>query len=162
GTSYIVTELVDGQTLRQSRPESLRQQLDVAAQIADALAAAHAKGITHRDLKPANIMITRDGRAKILDFGLEKASGPAGPNDATQTMPAAVVGPVGYMPPEQIRGQPADPRSDIFSFGVVLYELLSGRPAFTGTSAVEILNGVLKCDPADLPPGLPRGLQQIV
>jgi serine/threonine protein kinase len=128
--SYMVTEFVEGQTLRQSRPEGLRQQIDVAAQIADALAAAHARGITHRDLKPENIMVTPEGRAKILDFGLAKSSGPVGEEESTQTLP----GTVEYISPEQVRGQSADTRSDIFSFGAVLYELFTGQRAFLGGS----------------------------
>lgn len=130
--SYMVTEFVEGQTLRQSRPEGLRQQIDVAAQIADALAAAHARGITHRDLKPENIMVTPEGRAKILDFGLAKSSGPVGEEESTQTLP----GTVEYISPEQVRGQSADTRSDIFSFGAVLYELFTGQRAFLGGSTL--------------------------
>src|SRR5260370_6418165 len=110
----------------------LRKVIEIAAQIADGLAAAHAAGIIHRDLKPDNIMVTRDGRAKILDFGLAKVQGPASNDpDATQAMgktdPGAVMGTVGYMSPEQVRGRPADHRSDIFSFGTVLHELLGRR-----------------------------------
>ena len=163
---YIVTEVVDGATLRDSRPETLRKQIDVAAQVAEALAAAHSKGITHRDLKPDNVMVSRDGRAKILDFGLAKNAGPISQKDATQiavnSEPGALMGTVGYMSPEQARGGTADARSDIFSFGAVLYELLSGNRAFTGDSAVEVLSAILKSDPPELPSTIPNGLKQIV
>ena len=163
---YIVTEVVDGATLRDSRPETLRKQIDVGAQVAEALAAAHAKGITHRDLKPDNIMVARDGRAKILDFGLAKNAGPISQKDTTHmavnSEPGALMGTVGYMSPEQARGGTADARSDIFSFGAVLYELLSGNRAFTGDSAVEILSSILKSDPPELPSTVPNGLKQIV
>ena len=145
---YIVTEVVDGPTLRDSSPESLRKQIDVGAQVAEALAAAHAKGITHRDLKPDNIMVARDGRAKILDFGLAKNAGPISQQDTTHmavnSEPGALMGTVGYMSPEQARGGTADAQSDIFSFGAVLYELLSGNRAFTGDSAVEVLSAILR------------------
>ena len=127
GEGYIVSELVDGEPLSGVKL-GLRKAIDAAVQIAAGLAAAHAAGITHRDLKPANILLTRDGRVKILDFGLAKM---ADPNSAaagtTETMtartePWAVMSTVGYMSPEQVRGTPADHRSDIFSFGLVLYE----------------------------------------
>ena len=128
GENYFVSELVEGESLRVLPAMPWRKAIDLAAQIADGLAAAHAAGIVHRDLKPDNIMVTRDGRAKILDFGLAKlqSQAPSDP-DATQpigkTDPGAVMGTVGYMSPEQVRGRPADHRSDIFSFGVVLYEI---------------------------------------
>src|SRR6185369_5509784 len=128
GVLYIVTELVDGETLNATKL-NLRRTLDCAVQIATGLAAAHAALITHRDLKPANILLTRDGRVKILDFGLAKMNAPSSPEGATeagglQTEPGVVMGTVGYMSPEQVKGLPADHRSDIFSFGVILYELL--------------------------------------
>src|SRR5262249_40527973 len=128
-----------------------------AQQIAGGLAAAHAKTIVHRDLKREDIFITADGGLKILDFGLPKLRPkrvePAGSGVATQraiTKPSAVIGTVAYMSPEQVRGQEADYRSDIFSFGVILYEMLSGRRAFTGDSAIEVMNAILKEEPEDL------------
>jgi serine/threonine protein kinase len=134
GAPYMIAELLEGQSLRErlrAGKVSVSKAIDYARQLAAGLAAAHAKGITHRDIKPENIFITKDGRAKILDFGLAKVIGPANPNDgATRTVaptePGKVMGTVGYMSPEQVRGQAVDNRSDIFSFGVVLYEMLSG------------------------------------
>jgi Tol biopolymer transport system component/predicted Ser/Thr protein kinase len=167
GENYFVSELVDGESLRKMEPLPLRKATDIAAQIADGLAAAHAAGIVHRDLKPENIMVTRDGRAKILDFGLARVVAPQSDDpDATQaisrTDPGAVMGTVGYMSPEQVRGKPADHRSDIFSFGLVLYEMLGGKRAFHADSAVETMNAILTQDPPDLPATVPQALQQIV
>jgi eukaryotic-like serine/threonine-protein kinase len=136
GSPYIVAELLEGETLRERmRGGALptRKATDYADQIARGLAAAHEKGIVHRDLKPENIFVTRDGRVKILDFGLAKLARPEGvpATDAatmvSQTEPGVVMGTVGYMSPEQVRGQTADHRSDLFSFGAILYEMLSGR-----------------------------------
>src|SRR5262249_29316043 len=126
-----VTELVDGKPLRHLKPP-LREAIDWSAQIADGLAAAHALGITHRDLKPANVMVTREGRVKLLDFGLahQGQSSLLDDNDVTQTVAGRVLGTAGYMSPEQVRAQPADARSDIFSLGATMYEMLSGRPPF--------------------------------
>jgi serine/threonine protein kinase len=135
GGLYIVTELIDGRPLRGAF--TLRKILDYAVQTADGLAAAHAACIIHRDLKPDNILLTRDGHIKILDFGLAKANVTQMAAAATETLtahtePGVVMGTVGYMSPEQVRGADADHRSDIFSFGVIFYELLSGRRAFQG------------------------------
>lgn len=167
GENYFVSELVDGESLRNLPPMPVRKVTDLAAQIADGLAAAHAAGIVHRDLKPDNIMVTRDGRAKILDFGLAKIETPVSKDpDATlaigKTDPGMVMGTVGYMSPEQVRGRPADHRSDIFSFGLVLYEMLGSKRAFTGDSGVEVMNAILTVDPPDLPPTVPPALVQIV
>ena len=107
-------------------------------------------------------MVTRDGRAKILDFGLVRRYAPTGPDDATRTEPGTVMGTVGYMSPEQVRGQDADYRSDIFSFGAVLYEILAKRRAFTGETAAEVMTAILKEDPPELPPGIPAALREIV
>jgi serine/threonine protein kinase len=167
GIGYLVTEFIDGASLRQARPKGLRRQLDVAAQIAEALAAAHAAGVTHRDLKPENIMVTRDGRAKILDFGLARQDPQAlSQDDETLTVgvtsAGAVIGTIGYMSPEQARGKPANARSDIFSLGAVMYELFSGQRAFDGESPADILSAILRQDPAALPASVPDGLKQII
>src|ERR1700722_14385027 len=139
GSPYIVTEFLEGETLRERlRPGAMivRKAIESAEQIARGLAAAHDKGIVHRDLKPENIFVTRDGRGKVLDFGVAElidqedshASGTALTSPAT--LPGMVMGTVGYMSPEQVRGEPIDARSDIFSFGAVLYEMLTGKRAF--------------------------------
>src|SRR5262245_35989406 len=162
GASYIVSELLDGETLRDRLGSSglpLRKAVEYAIQIARGLSAAHAKGIVHRDLKPENVFVTSDGRVKILDFGLAKLtqteSASAGvtalPTTPPQTMPGIVLGTVGYMAPEQVRGLAADHRSDIFAFGTILYESLSGRRAFTGETTMDAMTAILKEDPPDLP-----------
>ncbi len=158
GAPYIVSELLEGETLRSrtSGPVPQRRALEYAQQIARGLAAAHEKGIVHRDLKPENVFIKTDGSAKILDFGLAKLAQPdllgAGGNLSTlaQTRPGAIMGTVGYMAPEQVRGEPADHRSDIFAFGAILYEMLSGRRAFAKDTSAETLAAILKEDPSDL------------
>jgi eukaryotic-like serine/threonine-protein kinase len=155
---YIVSELLEGTTLRQLLAAGAmreRKAVDYAIQIARGLAAAHERGIVHRDLKPDNIFITDDGRAKILDFGLAKLSEAANKDaDATLDHPATqagvVLGTVGYMSPEQVRGQAADARSDIFSFGAVLYEMLGGKRAFHGQSAADVMSAILKEEPPEL------------
>jgi eukaryotic-like serine/threonine-protein kinase len=137
GVFYIVSELVDGESLRSAK-FGLRKTLHIAVQIASGVAAAHAAGIIHRDLKPDNILLTRDGRVKILDFGLAKLAPTQAPSAAgadTTTMNTGlgmVMGTVGYMSPEQVRGLDVDSRSDIFSFGVILHELLTGKRTFHG------------------------------
>lgn len=157
---YLVTELVDGSSLRTLRPTQ-REAIDYAAQIADGLAAAHAAGITHRDLKPDNVMVTRDGRVKILDFGLARQTEATG-SDATLTQGGIVMGTVAYMSPEQARARPADARSDIFSLGSTVYELLSGRQPFTGDSIAQTMAAVIEKDPPPLPETVPQGLKGIV
>ncbi|MGO9126308.1 MAG: protein kinase domain-containing protein [Terriglobales bacterium] len=157
---YVVTELLEGETLRQriqSGPQPARKATDYALQIARGLGAAHDQGITHRDLKPENVFLTKDGRIKILDFGLAKltrpekaASGDDTPTLALQTEPGLVLGTVGYMSPEQVRGKPADPRSDIFSLGAILYEMVSGKRAFHGDTAADTMSAILKAEPPPL------------
>src|SRR5580765_3580684 len=148
GSPYIVQELLEGETLRMRLAGGalpVRKATDFAIQVAKGLSAAHEKGIVHRDLKPENLFVTNDGRLKILDFGLAKltqADGAAGPQTnlptASQgTEPGVVMGTLGYMSPEQVRGRPADARSDIFSYSAILYEMLAGRRAFHGDSAAD-------------------------
>ena len=155
---YIVTELLDGVTLRDRLHDgalSPRKATDYAVQIAHGLAAAHEKNIVHRDLKPDNVFICSDGRVKILDFGLAKSS-ESGPQDNTVTAvepltgSGVMLGTAGYMSPEQVRGQTADRRSDIFSFGAVLYEMVSGQRAFRRSTAADTASAILKEDPPDL------------
>jgi len=159
GAPYVVSELLEGETLRdrlQNGPLSSRKAIDYAQQIARGLAAAHEKGIVHRDLKPENLFVTHDGRVKILDFGLAKLTRPEAdssgdaPTQQVGTEAGTVMGTVGYMSPEQVRGKSSDSRSDIFSFGAVLYEMVSGKRAFRGESAVETMSAILKEDPPDL------------
>src|SRR5207245_4646642 len=161
GSPYVVSELLEGETLRQriaGTALAQRRALDYALQIAHGLAAAHDKGIVHRDLKPENLFVTRDGLIKILDIGLAKVTGAADsgqaqtdiPTRRVDTDPGKVMGTVGYMSPEQVRGRPADHRSDIFSLGAILYEMLSGRRAFHSESAVETSGASLKEDPPEL------------
>lgn len=154
---YLVCELLDGETLRErlnNGPLTLRKAVDYGIQIANGLGAAHDKGIVHRDLKPDNIFITKDGRVRILDFGLAKSTAAVEGNTATiaspATMPGAVMGTVGYMSPEQVRGKAVDLRSDIFSFGAILYEMVAGQRAFQGNSSVETMNAILKEDPPEI------------
>src|SRR5687767_2890334 len=188
GVSYVVMELLEGETLRarlegpgapttggSGRMPALRSSsgvrtgglpkkkaLEIAQQLAQGLAAAHARGIVHRDLKPENIFLTNDGRVKILDFGLARSTPEAAeqlanaqtqvsPNIAADSLPGLVLGTVGYMAPEQVRGQAVDHRADIFAFGVVLYEMLTGERAFDGESHIETMSAILKADPLEQP-----------
>jgi Tol biopolymer transport system component len=165
GAPYLVTELLEGETLRerlQNGPLPLRKALDIAIQAARGVGAAHDKGIIHRDLKPANIFLTHDGRVKILDFGLAKltqsdASGLGETQSSTrtaldsgQTEAGMVLGTAGYMSPEQVRGKPADARSDIFALGTILYEMLSGQRAFEKDSSADTMAAILKEEPPEL------------
>jgi serine/threonine protein kinase/Tol biopolymer transport system component len=173
---YIVSELLEGQTLRErlhAGAMPVRKAVEYAIQIAHGLAAAHETGIVHRDVKPENIFVTADGRVKILDFGLAKltqlegalAGASALPTTWPDTLPGVVLGTIGYMAPEQVRGLPADHRSDIFAFGAVLYEMLSGQRAFRGDTTVDTMTAILKEDPADLPAAerhIPPALARIV
>jgi len=199
GAPYIVSELLEGETLRErlhreaapvasssmasgsaeaktaapARALSQRKAVQHAIQIAQGLAAAHEKGIVHRDLKPENIFVTRDGHVKILDFGLAKLTQPvevmgsltALPTTPPVTEPGLVLGTVGYMSPEQVRGQPADHRSDIFAFGVILYEMLAGRAAFRRETGAETMTAILKEDPPELSdthPGVSPAVERVV
>ncbi len=175
GTPYVVSELLDGETLRArlGMPLPSRQAVEFALQIAEGLAAAHDKGIVHRDLKPENLFVTSDGRIKILDFGLAKLRDPAfsaEPETDSATLsrgtdPGTVMGTVGYMSPEQVRGRPADPRSDIFSFGAILYEMLTGRRAFKGETPADTLTAILKEEPpevSDTRPNVSPALERIL
>jgi len=174
GVAYAVTELLEGETLREALstgPLSPRKTVEYATQIALGLAAAHEKGIVHRDLKPDNVFVTRDERVKVLDFGLAKSAADATPVDETQsptvsgyTEPGKVMGTVGYMSPEQVRGLAVDQRSDIFSFGSMLYEMLTGRRAFQRETAAETMTAILKEEPdidaLDL--GIPASLRPVL
>ena len=172
---YVVQELLEGETLRAALAGAKlppRKAIDYALQIAHGLAAAHEKGIVHRDLKPENLFVTKDGRVKILDFGLAKLTLNEARPEATGlptatggTEPGVVLGTLGYMSPEQVKGKPADARSDIFSFGAILYEMLSGRRAFHGDSAAEAMSAILREEPPDLSvtnQSISPGLERIV
>jgi eukaryotic-like serine/threonine-protein kinase len=168
GAPYLVTELLEGETLRElirRGPIAQRKAIDMGTQIAQGLAAAHNKGIVHRDLKPENLFITKDGRVKILDFGLAKLIAPELSHDsqgATETEPGMILGTASYMAPEQVRGQGADNRSDLFAFGAILYEMLSGTRAFRGQTPADTMSAILKEDPPLLPEGLAPALPRIV
>src|SRR5262245_32274322 len=167
-TTYAVMELLDGQTLRDRLGAGLlppRKAADYAAQIARGLAEAHARGIVHRDLKPQNVVVSPDGRVKVLDFGLALQGGAAvSASDVTRARTDAglVLGTVGYMSPEQVRGDPVDFRSDIFALGSVLYEMLSGRRAFGRETAAETMTAILREEPAELGGEIPASLRGIV
>jgi serine/threonine protein kinase/Tol biopolymer transport system component len=179
GVDFVAMEYVSGRRLDARIGDKglpLAEALDYAVQIADALCAAQEAGIVHRDLKPGNIVITEQGRVKVLDFGLAKATdaSPAGERSQLETRPmeeslltepGVIVGTLAYMSPEQVKGQPADSRSDIFAFGVVLYEMITGRPAFRGGSRIETIAAVLQQDPKparEIVPGLPAQVGKIL
>jgi serine/threonine protein kinase/Tol biopolymer transport system component len=201
GAPYLVSELLEGETLRErlSQPSRVsvmsppdptlsavttlsaihaglpvRRAVEYAVQIARGLAAAHDKNLVHRDLKPENVFITTDGRVKILDFGLAKLTQPDGASNATELPPTTpnlntqagmILGTMGYMAPEQVRGLPVDHRADIFAFGVILYEMLAGQRAFQGATSVDMITAILKEDPPDLPVAerhIPPALERIV
>ncbi len=176
GAPYIVTELLEGETLRARLAGgalAVRKAIEYAVQIARGLAAAHEKGIIHRDLKPENLFVTKDGRVKILDFGLAKLTeieGAGGqqtnlPTAAAGTEAGVVMGTLGYMSPEQVKGHTADQRSDLFSFGAILYEMLSGSRAFHRDSAAETISAILREEPPDLSAtnrNVQPGLERIV
>lgn len=174
GAPYIVSELLEGQTLRQrllEGPISVRQTAEYGIQIAQGLIAAHEKRIVHRDLKPENLFLTRDNRVKILDFGIAKLTLPDRAEDrsvatmTTQTKAGSVLGTVAYMSPEQLRGKAVDPRSDIFSFGAILYEMLAGHRAFAGETEVDTITAVLKEEPKEMivaGQNIPPAFEQII
>src|SRR5450631_604601 len=175
GSPYLVSELLEGDTLRQllqRGPLAVRKAIDIGVQVAHGLAAAHDKGIVHRDLKPENLFVTKDGRVKILDFGLAKLtqrapeSGDPGPTLTHQgTDPGMILGTVGYMSPEQVRGHTADSRADIFAFGAVLYEMLAGKRAFQRPTSAETMTAILNEDPpgiSQIVQSTPPGLQRVV
>jgi tetratricopeptide (TPR) repeat protein/predicted Ser/Thr protein kinase len=177
GRQFIVMELLEGDSLRgriAGHPLPLEQILDTSCQIADALDAAHAKGIIHRDLKPANIFITKRGQAKLVDFGIAKLSSDRQEHDATAetkvagdilTVPGMAVGSINYMSPEQARGEELDGRTDLFSLGVVLYEMCTGRQAFAGQTTAVVFDAILNRQPAEprmLRPELPEELQRVI
>ena len=158
GVAFAVMELLEGENLRVRLDNGAlpqRKAVEIAVQIARGLAAAHEKGVIHRDLKPENLFLTLDGRVKILDFGLAKMSSPEAaatnaPTTPAGTEPGTVMGTVGYMSPEQVRGREVDQRTDIFSFGAILFEMLSGRRAFRRDSAVETMSAILREEPPEL------------
>lgn len=176
-TKYIVSEYVEGSTLKSKMKQGrlpLPLAVDIAVQTASALAAAHEAGIVHRDIKPANIMVRSDGIVKVVDFGIAKLMGTGSGGDSKGeaptlskigTAPGLLIGTPKYMSPEQARGKPVDHRSDIFSFGLVLFELFAGRPAFDGESPLDVVSAILKDpvpDPGEIVPGLPEGINRVV
>lgn len=174
GAPYLVSELLEGETLREQIKRGrlpIRKAIDYAVQIARGLAAAHDKGIVHRDLKPENLFVTKDGRLKILDFGLAKLMQPQSGSDETEltlttgTEAGMVMGTVGYMSPEQVRGQTADHRADVFAFGAILYEMLAGKRAFQKPTSAETMAAILNEDPpgiSQVTTNIPPALQRVV
>jgi Tol biopolymer transport system component len=170
GVPYLVSELLEGKTLTESvrrGPLPLGRAIDYGVQIAHGLAAAHEKGIVHRDLKPDNVFVTKEGRVKILDFGLAKLMQPKEPatSAATLTLPGVAMGTIGYMSPEQVRGLPTDHRTDIFAFGAILYEMVMGKRTFDKPTSADTMSAILNEEPApisELAPDTPVALQRVV
>ncbi len=173
GAPYLVSELLEGETLRDRLKRGalpIRKVVDYGVQIAKGLAAAHEKGIVHRDLKPENLFLTNDGHAKILDFGLARLTQvneaiPAQSAHEVQTIAGMLMGSMGYMSPEQVRGQPADHRSDIFTFSAVLYEMLTGQRAFQKATSIDAMSAILNEEPTPLTqllPNAPPGLERVI
>ena len=171
GRQYLVTEFVDGGTLKdwaKAEKRTWRQIVELLAGVADGLAAAHVAGITHRDIKPANILVAKNGYAKLADFGLAKLAEGATQGDVTLTLtgeptrPGMIVGTIAYMSPEQASGRPVDARSDIFSFGVLLHELLAGRRPFAGATDLEVLYTTIHGAPQPLAEDVPAALRAVV
>jgi hypothetical protein len=174
GAPYLVSELLEGSTLRDQLlhgPLPVRKAVDYGIQTARGLAAAHEKGIVHRDLKPENLFVTKDGRIKILDFGLAKliqvpqAQQPDTPTLSGRTEPGVVLGTVGYMSPEQVRGREADGRADLFAFGAILYEMLTGKRAFHKPTTAETMSAILNEEPpatSQIVPAIPPAMQRVV
>src|ERR1700687_1623678 len=172
GVPYLVSELLEGKTLTETirrGPLPLRKVIDYGVQIAHGLAAAHAKGITHRDLKPDNLFVTREGRVKILDFGLAKVQLKETPNALapTVTLPGVAMGTMGYMSPEQLRGLATDQRTDIFAFGAILYEMVMGKQSFFKPTEADTISAILNEEPPsisqfspDTPAALERGIRR--
>ena len=172
---YLVTEFVDGGTLKDwlHSPDhcrrTWRQVVELLTGVADGLAAAHGAGILHRDIKPDNIFVSKSGYAKLADFGLATLEESTGPDAATvshisegRTKPGTILGTVGYMSPEQAAGRTLDARSDVFSFGIVLYEALMGRRPFEGGSDIEVMQAIVRDQPGPLTGDLPQGLRNVV
>ena len=177
GSPYLVMELLDGENLREKMDGQalpVRKAVEIARGVAEALAAAHGKGIIHRDIKPENILLTKDGRVKVLDFGLAKyrelvlgnnqSNLPTNAAVSGETGAGALLGTVGYMAPEQVNGGGVDPRTDLFALGITLYEMVSGRRAFKGDSHIETLHAILKAEPPDFLPELkiPPVLERVI
>src|SRR5206468_902868 len=171
GQPYLVTELLEGATLRERIGDAalpVRKAIELAIPIAHGLAAAHEKGIVHRDLKPENLFVTKDGRVKILDFGLAKvAPSPQTPTNlaTTITRHGVAMGTVGYMSPEQVRGQVIDHRSDIFAFGAILYEMVMGQRTFQRATEADTVSAILNEEPppiSQLSPDMPLGLERVI